>query len=1116
MKDKERIIRNFLFILILISLPAICVHAGPKAKIWSEQLVIPTYEVGSAVKLPMFYDGRGYQGAQGVIYPYPWVDVLSNNKVNTSYKAVYLENDYIKLCVLPELDGRLFSALDKTNNYDYFYRQSVIKSTLIGSCGAWISGGIEWNFPHHHRASTYEMMDNVIVENADGSKTVWIGENEKRQRLRWVLGTTIYPDKSYFEVTIKIFNVSGYVTSFLYFANPSVHVDETYQVIFPPEAEYAVQHAKHEFVQWPYAKGRFGRWNYTGEDASYWRNLPTPVSFFCWDHDSDYFAGYNHGKDAGTAYIANHHIAPGKKFFTFGSGYEVKMWDRILTDSDGPYLELMAGGYSDNQPDYSWLEPYEVKTIKQYWFPIRDLQGMKFANLNGAMNLEVTADNTAKVRVNSTTVYKDAKVVLTAKGETIFEKEINISPAKPFGKDVKLKSGIRETDICLSLVASDGSELMKYQPELKPGKPMPEPVDPPGRPEDVNTIEELYYAGLRLDEFHNSRVDSLGYYMEALRRDPTDYRCNTRVGIYYLQRGQYELAGKHLKAAVEKITRNYTRPKDCEALYFLGLTMRKQGHLKEAYDYLYRATWSAASHMQAYYALAELDCIKGDFKTALEHIERSISTNTNNIKALNLRSLILRKLGRGFLAKQQADSVLKIDVLNFNAMNELYLTEKGSGSVNKAAKLLDGLKKLMRDEEQSYLDLCLNYANCGSYDEAIDVLSRVDVTKVAGGNKYPIIYYYLGYFNQQLGNGEKAAEYYKAAIEMPADYCFPFRLETIEMLKSAMLTNKNDARSPYYLGNLLYDKQPEKAIEQWEKTITIDDSYYIVHRNLGFAYSVKNNVPKAIKCYEKAIQCNNQDSAVFHELDVLYAIDGTDINKRLKMFTDNMEVVKQRDDTFYRYVVCLIQLGDYDGAIKNLMGRYFHLFTEVDSELHGAYMNAYLLRGKKYYEQGKYKEALADFLAVLEYPDNLEIETANPKRDKPLSRNYYYIATAYEALGDATKAKEFYEKSSAVNTGKTEFGYYKGMAFKKQGKDNQARAVFGRMIEVADNLDTVDFFAKFGQRSSDKAKKAEPYFLKGLAYMGMEKHDEAKKQLKKAVELDGNNVWAAFYLNQLN
>jgi tetratricopeptide (TPR) repeat protein len=191
------------------------------------------------------------------------------------------------------------------------------------------------------------------------------------------------------------------------------------------------------------------------------------------------------------------------------------------------------------------------------------------------------------------------------------------------------------------------------------------------------------------------------------------------------------------------------------------------------------------------------------------------------------------------------------------------------------------------------------------------------------------------------------------------------------------------------------------------------------------------------------------------------------------------------------------------------------LFTEVDTELRGAYMNAYLLRGIKYYDQGQYQKALDDFLAVIEYPENLEVEIPNPKRDRASCRNFYYIATAYEALGDAIKAKEFYEKSSNVNVRNSEYGYYKGMAFKKLGKDSQAQQAFDSLIEVANNIDTVDFFAKFGQSTGDISRKAQPYYLKGLAYMGMGKIDQAKEQLQKASEIDGNNVWAAFYLEQL-
>ncbi|MDZ7345153.1 MAG: DUF5107 domain-containing protein, partial [candidate division KSB1 bacterium] len=355
------------------------------ASIVEKELILPTYGIEPPDPNPRFYTGRVYQGAQGRIYPYPISDVLSNVKTDKTYRAVYLENEYIRLCVLPEIGGRIFEAVDKTNGYHFFYRQNVIKPSLIGMLGAWISGGVEWNFPHHHRARTFMPVDYRLQQNADGSVTLWMSEIDYRQRLRMVIGITLTDNSNLLTVDLKFFNPTPFVHSFLYFANPAVHVDSTYQVLFPPEVEYVVQHAKSEFASWPIANDRYGGFEYNDVDISWWKNLPKPVSFFAWDHTSDYFGGYDHGKQAGVAYVADVHLAPGKKFFTFGCGEEGKMWDKILTDADGPYLELMAGAYSDNQPDYSWIQPFEMKTIRQTWFPIRNMQGLSYANRNGAL-----------------------------------------------------------------------------------------------------------------------------------------------------------------------------------------------------------------------------------------------------------------------------------------------------------------------------------------------------------------------------------------------------------------------------------------------------------------------------------------------------------------------------------------------------------------------------------------------------------------------------------------------------------------------------------------------------------------------------------------------------------
>jgi hypothetical protein len=295
--------------------------------------------------------------------------------VEKTYKQVCLENRFVQVCVLPEIGGRVVSALDKTNGYDYLYRQHVIKPALIGMVGAWISGGIEWNIPHHHRASTYMPVPYSIARDGDGSAVVRIGELELRHRMRWIVELRLRPDSSAVEQTVRLVNRTPETHSFLYFSNIAVHANENYQVIFPPDVRWVTNHGKREFSQWPVSKSIYNNIDFRkGVDVSWWKNHPSPVSMFQFGSKMDFVAGYDHGRKAGFVHVADHNISPGKKFFTWGAGEEGKMWDRMLTDSDGPYIELMAGSYSDNQPDYSWIQPYQTKTAEMFWFPVAGMR----------------------------------------------------------------------------------------------------------------------------------------------------------------------------------------------------------------------------------------------------------------------------------------------------------------------------------------------------------------------------------------------------------------------------------------------------------------------------------------------------------------------------------------------------------------------------------------------------------------------------------------------------------------------------------------------------------------------------------------------------------------------
>jgi len=1118
-KNKKYLLKVPLLVGIIIFSMTMTPPLGfSSVKIWEEPLVIPTYMIGNPSIFPVFYSGRAYQGAKGPVYPYPLSDKLTDIRENKTYKAVYLENDYIKICVLPEIGGRIFSALDKTNNYDFFYCQHVIKPALIGMLGAWISGGVEWNFPHHHRATAFMPVDYTLTEYPDGSKTIWFGEIELRHRMKWIIGLTLYPDKSYVEATIKLFNRTPFAHSFLYWANVAVHTNENYQIIFPPSTQYATYHGKNQFSHWPVSYEVFNRVDYTkGVDVSWWKNHPDPVSFFAWDCEEDFLAGYDHGKEAGVVYVSDHHIAPGKKFWTWGTGEKGKMWEKILTDTDGPYIELMAGAYSDNQPDYSWLQPYEVRIIKQYWYPLRKIGGVKKANLEAAVNLQFTSEKKVKIGLNTSTAYKGAEVVLESERKVLFKEKINITPADPFFTEVELPYGVEEKDLRLMLFSPENEVLISYCPVQRAAMPMPEPVKPPLPPNEIKTVEELYLTGLRLEQFHNPGFEPYPYYEEALKRDPDDYRVNTALAILFLKRGMFEEAEKRLNRALKRVTKNYTSPKDGEVFYYLGEVLRAQGKHDEAFDAFYKAAWSHAWTSASYYSLAELACLKRNFLKALEFINRSFSSNTLATKTMNLKSALLRKIGQLDEAEKIAREALNIDPLDFWAGNELYLAKSKLGLNKKAAEELNELKVRMKDSVQSYLELAVDYGNCGFWDEAIEVLSRLQDSGSREASSYPMLYYYLGYFLDKKGKGEEALKYYKLASRMPPDYCFPFRLESIDVLKYAQERNPKDARAPYYLGNLLFDIQPERAIEQWERSEKLDDSFLLVHRNLGLAYTrLENDVTKAISSLEKALACSNREPRLYYELDLLYEAARVSPQKRLALLEKNHEIVQKRDDVLSREIVLLVQMGNYDRAIDLLERHHFHVW-EGGGRIHNVYVDAHLLRGRRYFGANNYEKALKEYLKALDYPENLKV--GRPFHGGRASQIHFFIGTVYEALGDSNKAIEFFKEAVAQKRGWSELSYYQGLAYRKLGREDDAGRMFEGLITFAQKrlkaALSLDFFAKFGEKQSAATRQAQARYLLGLGCLGKGNKTEAEAEFEKALEMNVNHIWAKHQLELL-
>ena len=419
-------------------------------KAWREIVTIPTYEIGKAEKNPIFLEKRVYQGSSGVVYPYPVIESIANEPTPHDWNVVFLENEYIKVMVMPELGGRIQMAYDKIKQRHFVYYNHVIKPALVGLAGPWISGGIEFNWPQHHRPSTYSPVDCDIVENKDGSVTVWVNEMERMFHQKGAAGFTLRPGCAYLEIQGRVSNRTPLPQTFLWWANPAVEVNDAYQSVFPPDVNAVFDHGKRAVSSFPIATGTYYKMDYSaGVDISNYKNIYVPTSYMAVNSKYDFEGGYENDTKGGMLHVASHHFSPGKKQWTWGNGDFGRAWDRNLTDkatgtvSDGlpvgsvrtgfrPYIELMAGVYTENQPDFTWLMPYEEKQVVQYFMPYRELGVVKQASKDFILNI----DEGGHFKVLATSKQEVRIVLRDKKGEEYFNQVVTLSPEKVFEQTV--------------------------------------------------------------------------------------------------------------------------------------------------------------------------------------------------------------------------------------------------------------------------------------------------------------------------------------------------------------------------------------------------------------------------------------------------------------------------------------------------------------------------------------------------------------------------------------------------------------------------------------------------------------------------------------------------------
>ena len=1095
-------------------------------KIWEEEVIIPTYEVGEPDKNPMFLEKRVYQGSSGKIYPYPTTEKISREKKDKAWKAVFLENEYLKVMILPELGGRIQRAYDKTNDYDFVYYNHVIKPALVGLLGPWISGGIEFNWPQHHRPTTYMPVDHMLQENPDGSKTLLVNDVDQMYGTKGMAAFTLYPGKAYIEIRGQLYNRTSMPQTFLWWANPAVPVNDYTQSIFPPSIHNVYDHGKRAVSRFPIAKGEYYKHDYSeGVDISRYKNIPVPTSYMAEPSDYDFVGGYDYRKEAGLLHVADHHFSPGKKQWTWGCGDFGKAWDRNLTDEDGPYIELMTGVYTENQPDFTWLKPFEEKTFTQFFMPYKKVGQVKNATVHAALNLEKT-ESGLHIIVYATEKYKNAGIVLRKNGTEIYRDTADLSPVDIYEAEIPAEvSDMHELKVS---VVCEGQTLVEYQPEEEKIPELASPAEAAKDPEEIMTNEELLLTARHIEQHRHATYLPDPYYLEGLKRDSGDSRINNAYGMLLFRRGNFAEAERHFRAAIRRLTWRSPNPYDSEPYYNLGLALFYQGRKDEAYDAFYKATWSNEQQEMSFYYLAAIEAGRGDYESALMLAEKGLVKNMHNIKARGLKAILLRKLGRKEEAREWIALNLELDPFDYLSRFEQAFLAGGDGEKEAEQTLIKETGSLMRSDRERYLQTARDYAECRMYGEAIRVLDEC-------GQDYPLLAYYKAHYLTKTGEaGAAQAEYAKADAASPL-YCFPNKPEDLIVLEDAVRNYPDGAKAYYYLGCLYYDKlQFEKAADLWEKSASLDDSFPTVHRNLALAYYNKQKRPeRAREELEKAFRLDRTDARVFFELDQLYKKLGTDFSVRLKNYEDNRDLIEERDDAMLEYVTLCNLLGMNRKAYDTIMSHRFRPWEGAEGRISGQYKIALLEMAKDRLEAKDDAGAEELLEKALMYPENLGEGRLEGTKDNHI---YYYLGVAEKRLGNAEMSVEYFRRAEQGNNEPAGVMYYydqpadmilyQGLAHQELGDVKAAHACFNKLMDYGERHlnDQMkdDFFAVslpdflIFEDDMDQKNKAHCHYLMGLAHLGAGDEENAKKQFDQALQYDPNHQNCRIYRKHRN
>jgi tetratricopeptide (TPR) repeat protein len=928
-----KLVRIVLLLSVLSVISSACSMMGPRATITEEKRIIKTYPFSDPDPVPIL--ARRNAG----IYPYFRFDGFAREGRDQEWKVVRLENDFIQVYVLPEAGGKIWGAIEKSTGKDFIYHNEVMKFRDVAMRGPWTSGGIEFNFGLiGHTPSTATPVDYLLQENTDGSVSCFVGGIDLPGRTQWRVEICLPRDAAEFETTSFWYNPTPLQQSYYHWMNAAVHARDDLQFYYP--GEYYIGHGG-DAHPWPV--------NENGIDLSLYKNhyFGSHKSLHVLGSYADFSGGYWHGLDFGFGHWSRYDDMPGRKIWIWSLSRSGAIWEDLLTDRNGQYVEVQAGRQfsqaaqsSGNDSPFTQAAflPYAADTWKEVWFPVKQIGGIVAANPNVALNVSRKGEKT-RVAVNALKPIHDDLVVV-AGNATVLKERLALAPMQVFDREIAVPAAEQDIKVLL------GNQLI-WRSDSGRGTGFSRPVVSP--PEKAATTAEKAFLLGRQQELLRDYGKALEYYRDCVERDALHVPALVRLAELYSRRAEYEQALVWAKKALAIDTYH------AGANFVAGAILKKLGNPASAREALGWAARSPEYRSAAYSLIAETHLMQSRFEDAAEYARRALDFNRANISALSALALAERKLNRQEFARRAQREIMSLDPLNHLAAAEACF-------LNGSQRNWNQLTSLIKSElpHETYLELAIYYAGLGMKAEAVQVLHLAPA--------HPLVDYWLAYLAKDESPAQGKALLAKAIQESPR-LVFPFREETIPVLQWG-LSQQRDWKTLYYLALIYWSKgRLEEAAGLLQECEARPDygPFYLTRAEL-----LRKTMPKApAEDYKKALDLAPDDWRPWLALARLYS-GSSSFQEALDLAQRGYEKFPGNFVLGMEYARALIDSARYQEALDVLTPMVV-LPYEGASEGRVLFEKAHLLLAGENVRSGKYEEALAHIAKSKEWPENLGV-----------------------------------------------------------------------------------------------------------------------------------------------